>query len=315
MADPTIDNILEKRAAFGANFLGTTNLAQRRRYEEDIQAARDAEKTSLAQQFDRANRVAELSDPLKARSIRNDEERLRQSAGQFTEREDRLRDALSLRERAAQWKMEQKGLEVEDANTILDHTRGLRLGEFEMRRRGIKPGTEAYANGVFDLAAKYDHADPKLMTDISKAARIDEDIGSILVKRNALEEKGVKTRFRYTEGPNGPSFTLTEEAPQTPKTVDPTLQANREGALYDKMVKRFNEEGDPEFKSFLEKQIHTMRSQMQEKPSMKLSDADKAESIARAKAANERNPAAAPKIRERLQSAGISEEELKAAGL
>lgn len=273
MADPTIDNILEKRAAFATNFLGTTNLAQRRRYQEDIAAAKDNRAETADRKYSAAYERAALADPLKAEALRMSGQRLEQGAEQFSTREERLNQGLDLRSRAYEEKAAHNLLTETTADLKLQesalskmHTAALLREEFDLRKRA-KMGTEAYANGAGELAKKYEYADKAILQNLFTKAGIDMTPEQAAAEQARLEELGLKTRMTWKKDANGrPSYGLTEVNPPSAKAADPLIQAQRQGSLYDKAVQRYNAEGDPEFKLFLEKQIHELRKGMETPP-------------------------------------------------
>src|SRR5688572_28549957 len=111
MAEPI--SPLGRQAAIAATFSGRTNLAQRRRYQEDIQAAKQEQEQQVKRQFGLVNQRAELADPLKARTLRLNERKALTQENQFDERmtaEERRfqlkmqkdQEVMSLRERQAE---------------------------------------------------------------------------------------------------------------------------------------------------------------------------------------------------------------------
>lgn len=236
------ETAIGQQAAFAAKFLrGTTNLAQRRRYQEDIVAAKNEAADQQDQQFDRAYNQAALNEPLKARALAMDEQRMNQSAKQFDIQESRLQkamaidaEALALREQLADDAYDQKILELKDAKRIRNHTMGLRKVEAELREKGIKGGTPEYGNAVMPFLEQFDHADPKLVEAIWQATRIEDNFEDVIAKQRALREQGIETRLRWTEGQNGRQSIglseVVEAAPPDPRKLRRELERDLDSA-------------------------------------------------------------------------------------
>jgi hypothetical protein len=274
---------LQDNASFAAKFIGgTTNLAQRRRYQEDIQAALNEQFDMEEEQFSRANRAAELADPLKARAIRATEQRLEQGMEQFEGREERLtkdqilkQKALEERISAHDWKQTQDIMVAEDKKLLNQHTQGLMLEMADVLKKGIRQGTEAFANEAFERVKKYSKADPKMIQNIFKDARIDADVNDLLAEQAYLDEQGIKTRIRISKNAEGRlSGGLTQYIPpaaKPEKTVDPGVERQKMQTEYSRLEKLFNEadgKRNPEIKAFFGGELHALREKMKLGPNL-----------------------------------------------
>lgn len=102
MADRDLTNILDKRAAFGANFLGTTNLAQRRRYQEDIEAARmDQESRKRSKLESDLEAAMSTMDPIAAARLKFQMQREGRIAEDADESRSLRREGLDFRKENA----------------------------------------------------------------------------------------------------------------------------------------------------------------------------------------------------------------------
>lgn len=232
MAEPY--TALERRASFAADFIGgTTNLAQRRRYQEDIQAARNERSDMADRRYGMAYDRAALADPMKAQQLQLEQRKFDQGVSEFDRQESRLlkaqaidEEALKLREQLADDAYDKSLMEIKDAKKIREHTMNLRKAEFQLRERGIKPRTPEYGNAIMPLLEQYDHADEKLINGIWQATRVEDDLADVLAKRRALADQGIETKLRWTEGQDGrQSIGLGEIIPDAPQ--DP-LKKKRE---------------------------------------------------------------------------------------
>lgn len=262
MADPTIDNISAKRAAFSANFLGTTNLAQRRRYQEDIEAARKEEGAAFDRQFERANQLAEIEDPLKARTIRNQEaqfeHRMSAEEKRFQIRMQKDQEVMSLRQRQAEIAEARELRLAKDARRVVENTDAVETAEFSLRERGILPGSKEYAQAMVQQVIRNPYIDPSFRKTILDQANVQDDPDEVMLR----VQKGMKnpqvTVFVSPEGKE--RYTIREGPdPKAPKPIDTSSQLTE----YKKLVDAFNKEGDPAFKAELEKKVHSMRKTME----------------------------------------------------
>lgn len=216
---------LERRASFAADFIGgTTNLAQRRRYQEDIQAARNERSDMADRRYGMAYDRAALADPMKAQQLQLEQRKFDQGVNEFDRQESRLlkaqtidEEALKLREQLAKDAYTKTWMEIQDANKIREHTMALRKAEFQLRERGIKPRTPEYGNAIMPLLEQYDHADEKIVNGIWQATRVEEDLADVMAKKRALADQGIETKLRWTEGQDGrQSIGLGEITPAAP---------------------------------------------------------------------------------------------------
>lgn len=208
---------LERRAAFAANFVdGTTNLAQRRRYQEDIAAAEEAERMEGEEIYNRAYNAAAIADPLKAEDLRlreRGQDFTRERAfAQMTASRNRFEKEMSLDEkkfqldqnkfRIAEQKMKR---ELDLADRLQVQSNNVEQGLFEMNNNGIRRGSEAGANAVLSLLLNNPDIPKPLQAAILKDYRVDVDPEELEFMMGMAPEG---SRLSVTLSPNGKSWTI-----------------------------------------------------------------------------------------------------------
>jgi hypothetical protein len=283
MADRPPPTALEDNASFARKFIGgTTNLAQRRRYQEDIEAARNERYDMQEMEFDRANRAAELADPLRARAIRATEQRLEYGADQFEAREDRLGKQLEeqkfsndIRYNRQRSLDEQFRVKSTTEKLQSQHEANFFKGMADAAQQGLRPGSRAFASFVGELIDANYAAGDKLLTDALKTARIDGELSDVLSRKARMKEDGIDARLTLRVGPDGrESFTLAESAPpvaKPEKPVDPGAERGKMQAEYQRLENLFNKadgKRNPEIKAFFGGELNALREKMKTGPNL-----------------------------------------------
>lgn len=210
---------LARKAEFGARFEGTTNLAQRRRYQES-QEEYDMETRREGQdQYETQLGRAAMRDPLKAENLAIARQRENRMSNEFIAREDRfIRQEQTAAERAQAKALldaqklkldtmkvdiaQRKALrEMQDAERIMKHTEDLESADFELRTNGLLPGTEGYAAGIAAAVAQNPYADPNYRKSVLQQAKIDVDDEELMAEYQSAT--GVKPKLAVTVGADG----------------------------------------------------------------------------------------------------------------
>lgn len=223
MADE-LTNILGKRAAFAATFGGTTNLAQRRRYQEDISQYQDAVEQEDQRQFNALNRQAEFADPLKARSVRVSEGRLKSDQEKFDwqTRMDEAKLKLSeetnaLRAFQAQAALEREMRSVRDARRIEEDTLSVEREEGMLRDANILPGSPEYAQRITEKLTRHPFVKPQYSDMLLKQARVEADPETIASQWAAKGRRPIISETVHADGRK--SFTI-RDASEVPPSPD-----------------------------------------------------------------------------------------------
>lgn len=268
MADQLTQS-LQRRAAFGANFVdGATNLSQRRRYQEDIEAAGAAEEQAGQQQLNRAMTRAELADPMKARRLRLDEKKLETSASQFDARlsaeESRFQtklmldqEAMSLRQRQAEIAERKELRSVMDARRVVENTEAVEDHDFKLRSEGILPGSSQYAQAMVEQVIRNPYIAPDYRKTILQQANVDIDPEEVMKQWAA---KGRKPSLTVTINPDGKeTFRITDAA----EKENPDKQRRELEKEWKDLMGNTNS-ADPAMRPYWKKRAETVGKQLME---------------------------------------------------
>lgn len=226
-----------RAAEFAATFSDTTNLAQRRRYQETLQDFDAEQRAEGKAQYETQLSRAAMRDPLKYEGLRIDQQREGRMEREFTAREGRFtrqdeiaktrfertqklnEEKFALDQEKFDDQHELKLIEIEDARKVVADTRALRKAEAELRKLALFPGTEEYAQRLGEVISKTPYADPNVRKALLSQANIEVDeqeLGEIYQK--AVEGKLGRTFL--TVGPDGKRtwrFTPPKEEPSLDK--------------------------------------------------------------------------------------------------
>jgi hypothetical protein len=272
---------LTRRAEFGARFEYTTNLAQRRRYQEAQEEYATESRSEGRQQFEQQLSRAAMEDPLKAETLRLGQQRERRMSGEAIAREDRFFRQEDAAERRFQTKLQldeqklkldelkagvaqRKALrEMQDAQRVLEQTDALEAADFELRQNGLLPGSEGYAAGITAAAIQHPYADPTLRKTVLGQARVDVDEEELMARAGGSMKN---PKLSMTVTPEGKTTYRISEAtvPATkqPKPADPDADMRALETEHRALIGDFNREQDPSMKAHFEKRIQGIRQRI-----------------------------------------------------
>lgn len=257
----------EKQAAFSYRFKGTTNLAQRRRYQEQIDNYEMQRRTDAANRYERALGAAEMADPLKAESNRTSRIRESRLANEFITREDRMlreeeekkrqfelrmqndEKALELRQKQETRAEEKRAAELEIASLESKQSHRVFMEMVDMAKRGIRPGSPKFADAAFRLLRD----NPNLPKDVRQGLHRDSHIDVSLEQLDADAELLKDKNARITRSPNGVSYTIS--TPKPTKETSPEDERLKLERRHKFLTDEFNATKDPNSKESLNPEL------------------------------------------------------------
>jgi hypothetical protein len=275
------DEALQSQAEFASRFQNTTNLAQRRRYQETMEEAEMDQRADSRNQYEQQLSRAAFKEPLKAEQLRLGRERENRMGREFTAREDRfIRQEDAAAERfQTKLQMDQQKLkldemkvgisqrkalrEMQDAQRVLEHTDALEAADFELRQNGLLPGSEGYAAGITAAAIQHPYADPNLRKTVLGQARVDVDEEELMARASGSMKN---PKLSLTVTPEGKTTYRISEATvpavKQPKPADPDADMRALETEHRALIGDFNREQDPAMKAHFEKRIQGIRQRI-----------------------------------------------------
>lgn len=266
----------QRQAEFAATFKGTTNLAQRRRYQETLDRYESQRAQEGQQQYERALSAAEMADPLKAEANKIGQSREQRLRGEAIMREDRFlrqedekkrqfelrmqndEKTLELRQRQELRAEEKRAKELELAAQQDEQMHRVFTEITDLALKGIRPGSPKFADAAFRLLRD----NPNIPKDVRQGLHKDSGIDISLEQMDADAERFKNPNFRITRSPNGTSYTVSEAPIPKVPAARPEVEKTQLLNEYSKMIDIYNK--DPGAKPFLEKPIQDMRERLKQ---------------------------------------------------
>ena len=207
---------LGRVAEFAATFSDTTNLAQRKRYQDTINQYHDEAASEAKGQYERQLTRAQLKDPLKAEQLKLGQRREGRMAEFAAKRAAIDQETLDLNENKLLLAQDQELRQKQMANRIQIQSNNVDKGITELLDQEIFPGTAEYAQNAMTLLLKNPHVPPEMRKQILKDAQVDINPEYFFRLRDKMKN-GLLT---FSETPNGVSVSVRETVPKEPKITD-----------------------------------------------------------------------------------------------
>jgi len=262
-----------QRALFAQRFIGTTNLEQRRRFQQDITEAQDRDEARRAAEFE----ARQQANPslMTAVTGRKREERLgyegrmKQNLAEHrfqfdvdkAEKTDDLATLrLGLQERTAARLERKEARDLKDAVRTQDETDALEEVEFSLRDKGLVPGMRRYNEEVLNIIARTPYADPQYRAALLKGIGIKADPNEVMEQAAAIREQNPDAALTISPT-GGITMRLPAKTPKKEKAPTP----GRMDSLRDKMAKQRalpEEQQDKDYLSFLQSEFEKEKTKV-----------------------------------------------------
>jgi hypothetical protein len=224
-----------QRASFARQFIGTTNLDQRRRFAQDISEARERDEERQQQQFEERQRA----DPrlMQAVTARRREQRqaqegfergdLARQRFEFEQGREQRANTIAQRRLELDTNREQRfmrkeQLEIDRLDREEDDTLAAEEDELKLRE-ATTPGSSAYQRGVLDIFLRRPYVNKDYRNQALKAAGYADPEVAFKEAADAVEAGASRATAKL---PGGGTATFTQEKRDLP-TVQKELTAAR----------------------------------------------------------------------------------------
>lgn len=256
------------RARFAETFKDTTDLDQRRRYAQDISEAKVRDDERRKQEFQDLQRrnpaVKEAETKRMAENRLLDESLTKADLAErrFTwDQEKNFRtNQIDLKKAQVEQMKEQRlfdkaDRELTDAARIEADTSAVEQAEFNLRDKGLYPGTKGYRDGLLNALAHAPNINPGFRSTLVDQAGIKMDANELQQTLAGLKETNPNASF--TVGSDG-KVTIHQPAAKADKPVDLQAQLDKAYAAREKAKKS----EDEDYRIYTEDRIRTLESQL-----------------------------------------------------